>query len=340
MKLWTSIVKDVKLSAQSFYTYILLVFAAAFVVTVVFLIPEEYSQDTTMYVHVGSGGTEVEDILNELEAEEIPIVDSRDEIIENMKKDRSSIGLDISMVNEKMIMEFITQGYESERLIHILQAHVMGGAAIEEGQKPNSMITKLESSQPDIPVSKGMLPVFLVMESALMGFFMVAAYVFQDKEEGTIKAYAVSPATIWQYLLSKTAVFILFGWISGLLVTISIMGPDIQYLQFILLLTAASAFGTVLGLIAAGLFGSFTKAMNVIFVVAFVLGITVVSYYMPSFSPIYIKILPTYPMMFAFREVLFPTGNPGLVYTNILGFSAASAGLFLVACRIYKGRLV
>ncbi|NLG89163.1 MAG: ABC transporter permease [Clostridiaceae bacterium] len=340
MKLWALVVKDIKLSAKSNYTYIVLVFVIVFVVVAVFFVPDEFTNDPEVFVHAGTEGLLSGKIEKALDVDEVVFYGSRDEVISNMKKDRTSIGVDITTENGKMVIEFITQGYESERLKKILEAHVMGWAALETGYEPNSYVTVLESNNPDIPANKGMLPVFLVMESAFMGFFMIAAYVFQDKEEGTIKAYAVTPAKIWQYLLSKVLVFVLFGWVSGLLATIIIMGPGIRYLQFMLLLTSASIFGSMLGLIAAGLFTSFTKAMNVIFVVAFVLGITVIPYYMPSFSPVYIRILPTYPLLFAFREVLFPTGNTVLVYTNVLGYLAASAVLFYIANKLFEKKLV
>ena len=37
-----------------------------------------------------------------------------------------------------------------------------------------------------------------------MGFFIIAAYIFLDKKEGVIKAYAVTPSPVWKYLLSKS----------------------------------------------------------------------------------------------------------------------------------------
>lgn len=324
---------------KNYYTYILLIFVAVFVITAVFLVPEEFSNEPPLYVYVEDAGPFNDVIQKQLQGQENHHVASREGIIQKMAGNRSSVGLVISMENNIMIYEFITQGYESEKLMGIMEAHVMGWAAMEAGYPINSTITRLENDNPYIPVNKGMLPVFLVMESAFMGLFMVAAYIFQDKEDGTIRAYAVSPASMWQYLLSKVLVFVLFGWVSGLLATIFIMGPAIQYFPFMLLLTSASIFGTVLGLLVSGLFSSFTKAMTGIFSLVLILGVTVISYYMPAFSPIYVRVLPTYPMLFAFREVLFPTGNPVLVYTNVLGYLSASVVLFLIAVKFHEKKI-
>lgn len=339
MKLWASILKDIKLSAKNYYTYILLIFVAVFVVVAIFFVPGEFNNETSVYAYVEAKGPGSDMFLEQMRDEGMHMAQSREDILRNMEKDRSSIGLYIYQENDKMVMEFITQGYESDKLKEIMEAHMMGWAAMEAGYEPNSRVTVLESGNPSIPVNKGMLPIFLVMESAFMGLFMIAAYIYQDKEEGTIKAYAVTPATLWQYLLSKVVVFVLFGWISGLLVTVFIMGWDIQYLQFMLLLTVASIFGSVLGLVVSGLFDSFTKAMTGLFVLMFILGLSVISYYMPSFSPVYIRMLPAYPLLFAFREVLFPVGRADMVYTNILLYLAISAVLFYIAVKIHEKKL-
>lgn len=47
------------------------------------------------------------------------------------------------------------------------------------------------------------LPMYLLLNCAFMGLFIVAAYVFMDKEEGTIRALTVTPVTVRDYLASK-----------------------------------------------------------------------------------------------------------------------------------------
>ena len=44
-------------------------------------------------------------------------------------------------------------------------------------------------------------------------------------------------------------------------------------------------------------------------------------------------------MLFAFRETLYDVGNTGYIYTNVLGFSAASVILFLLANYRFKKTL-
>ena len=111
MKLWALVVKDIKLSAKSNYTYIVLVFVIVFVVVAVFFVPDEFTNDPEVFVHAGTEGLLSGKIEKALDVDEVVFYGSRDEVISNMKKDRTSIGVDITTENGKMVIEFITQGY-------------------------------------------------------------------------------------------------------------------------------------------------------------------------------------------------------------------------------------
>jgi hypothetical protein len=57
---------------------------------------------------------------------------------------------------------------------------------------------------------------------------------------------------------------------------------------------------------------------------------------MPSFSPIYIRILPSYPMLYAFRQVFLDRPDPTILYGTILLFAGLSVIIFLLANWRYK----
>ncbi len=42
-----------------------------------------------------------------------------------------------------------------------------------------------------------LIPAFVVLMGSMMGFFIVIAYVYLDKDEGVIRAFAVSPSAVW-----------------------------------------------------------------------------------------------------------------------------------------------
>lgn len=129
------------------------------------------------------------------------------------------------------------------------------------------------------------------------------------------------------------------GFITGLLTTIAIAGFKAHYLHLILLLIATNAFGSALGIYISSFYDTIIKAMGAMFMFIILLAFSTVSYYMPAFSPIYIKILPSYPMLFAFRETLLAEPKIGYIYGNIFLFSFLALVLFLLANKRFKKTL-
>jgi hypothetical protein len=70
-----------------------------------------------------------------------------------------------------------------------------------------------------------------------------------------------------------------------------------------------------------------------------ILAFASVSYYMPAFSPLIIRILPSYPMLFAFRETLFEVSNLRYIYTTAGGFALAAIVFFLLSNLRFKKTL-
>lgn len=184
-----------------------------------------------------------------------------------------------------------------------------------------------------------MLPVFLAMNAAFMGLFIIASYIFLDKAEGAVKAFAVSPAKVWHYLAGKMGVVAVTGLASGLLTVALVAGVHAHYPLFVVLLLATNAFGSAVGLFIASFFDDLSSAMGWVFGSVALLGLAAVSYYLPSFSPLAVRLLPSYPMLFAFRETLLAAPDAGLVWANVGGYSAGAFALFLLAERQYRRRM-
>ncbi|MCK4411354.1 hypothetical protein KAV67_03625, partial [Candidatus Bipolaricaulota bacterium] len=139
--------------------------------------------------------------------------------------------------------------------------------------------------------------------------------------------------------LSKMGVMLVSGLMSGLVATAFIAGLKAHYLHLILLLIACNAFGSALGLFIASFFDTMTKAMGWLYMSIIVLAFAAVSYYMPAFSPLVIRMLPSYPMLFAFRETLYEVSDLRYIYANVLGFSLAGVAFFLLSNWRFKKTL-
>ena len=139
-----------------------------------------------------------------------------------------------------------------------------------------------------------MLPIILTLNATFMGLFIIASYIFLDKDEGTIKALAVTPGYIWEYLLGKVGVIMVTGLASGFIVLIPLAGAKAHYIHFIPLLIMTNLFGSALGLFIASFFDTMAKAMGWLYGTIITLGFASISYYMPAFSPLVIRLLPSY----------------------------------------------
>ncbi|MFO7636479.1 MAG: ABC transporter permease [Clostridia bacterium] len=341
MKIWACVVKDIKMAFKNYYIYFTLGFAVVFVLLAAFVIPAEDSARGSFVLFIEDNAS-LGGLLDNLsgDMQDAKVVSSLEEMKAVMEGDRTAVGLHLAMGDDgKLAFNFLLQGYESEQMRNIIRTGVEANYARAMGAEVQVEMVTLAPMAEKIPGNLAFLPIFLVMESAFMGFFMAAAYLFIDKEEGTIKAFAVTPGKVWEYLLSKVIVFMLFGWASGFIVTLALMGTGVNYLQFAIMLMVYSIVGTMLGLILASFFKSINSAMIWIILAMVILSFSVVSYFAPAFSPWYIRILPTYYMLNGFKDVLFGTGtNPGIA-ANILAYALLSLVLFFVAERLQRNKL-
>lgn len=341
MKLWYTFLRDLKVSFRTYYIYIEIFIALLFVAIVIFVIPENYTTVQDTYILVEESSLR-EEILDRLSSEEgnLIVVESRDALNTSLEEDRSASGLVVTMADGKLNYEVVLQGYEGERVKNIVEIALLEVFKEEHPQYVDSTsVETMEARSEKLPIKVNMLPVFLLLNSSFVGLFIVAAYIFIDKEEGTIRALTVTPVRIRDYLLSKMGVLLIMGTITGLLTTLLIAGTNANYLHLIVLLIATNIFGTSLGLFIASLYDSLIKAMGGIILMMLTLAFASVSYYLPSFSPAFIKVLPSYPMIYAFREAFME--QPDLSYLYLVAAGSALLGIliFMLAVQRYKKTL-
>lgn len=342
MKLLYSFLKDMQLSLKSFYIYIELGFALVFVAVMLFAVPENFERKVTVYAHLDLEGPSQAMAKESLAQEgyEIVLLPSREDVEAKLADNRSSVGLAVTLEDGRIVYDYILQGYEDEKFKNIIKTSIEFGFAKEmPGYENVTTVTTLEANVERLSDRLNILPVFLALNAAFMGLFIIASYIFLDKDEGTIRAFAVTPAKVWHYLLSKMGVMLVSGLMSGLVATAFIAGLKAHYLHLILLLIACNAFGSALGLFIASFFDTITKAMGWLYMSIIVLAFAAVSYYTPAFSPLVIRMLPSYPMLFAFRETLYEVSDLRYIYANVLGFSLAGVAFFLLSNWRFKKTL-
>lgn len=218
--------------------------------------------------------------------------------------------------------KYYLQGYETDRMINLLSLIHNDKSTILQSQVNRQQVRDLGTSK-TLNNRENILPIFIAFAGSLMGIFIVMAYLFLDKDEGVIKAFAVTPSSVGVYLLSKTGVILTTVLISTSIITIPIMGFGVNYaLLYLFLIVTTFAFAE-LGLLMSSFYDTIEKAFGSLFLIMITLMLPVFPYIIPGFDPVFLRFFPTYPILQGFKDILLNTTDISYVLTY--------SGLFLIA---------
>jgi hypothetical protein len=259
-----------------------------------------------------------------------------------LERQPNKIGIIFSGSAEQPHFEILTQNTISEENIGLLRASLDQAVLDLRGQPGESVpVQVLRSPAPPPPFNLNLVPVMLVFEVVLLGFFIVAVMMFQEKQEGTLRAYRVTPAGALNYVLSKTGLFLVLSLLYGLPILLVGFGLRINYLLLILLVVLSSTLMTLFSLAVAVFFRNLSEWFFVGVAVLLVNSLPMLSYAFPSFAPTWLTLIPSYPAVFATRNVLFhgaglPEVTPTLVYLLALNAAALAAAYAAVRFKLLK----
>jgi len=251
---------------------------------------------------------------------------------------KSEIGVTAAMnARGKVSYKYYLQGYETDRLESLLYISHSKSPSVINAKKDRQVVRTLGVME-TLNNRENWVPIFIVYLGSLMGYFIVMAYIFYDKAEGVIRAFAVTPSAMWKYLISKIFVILTTVVVSSSVITIPVMGGQPNYLLFYIFLIITTFAMASLGLLIASFFDSIAKAFGVMYAIMIALMIPAFSYYIPSFDPLWLRFFPTYPMLQGFKDILL-NGDAGYVLTYSLVFLAGGLVLFVLADIRFKKTL-
>ena len=367
MKLWHSFVKEIILASRSFYFYIELFMAFIFLFLLLFVIPEQFDSKTDEYVHWGvnsaaydvlaeqaldadeDGDAEkveleygdelVPAVLYSTETKNIYVLDDQETAVNIADEERAFAAL-IHMDNHgELYYTYYLQGYETKRLrntylvFHNEATDIL--ADVFDGQD----VRALETEHILLTDRENVIPSFLTFNGSLMGLFIIASYIFLDKKEGVIKAYAVTASSVWQYLMSKVGVIMLTSTVTSFLIVIPVMGARPNYPLMLIFLLATGFAASALGLVLTSYYDNIQQAFGMLYILIIALMLPNIAYFIPSWNPTWMTFIPTYPMLEGFKEILLTNTNASYVLTASLGFLVAGVVLFLFANIRFKKTL-
>lgn len=288
------------------------------------------------YETIKSNGEEIRVTLYESEDQRRYLVKNEDDLLSLVESERA-IGATIGLDDDyKLTYTYYLQGYESERLQNLLLVIHNEDTQTLEDAFNNQDVRTLSTEYRVLNDRQNLLPIFLMMNGSLMGVFILAAYIFLDKQEGVIKAFAVTPSTIFTYLMSKSLLLMVTGVVTSLILTIPIMGATINYFWLLVFLLSTSFFAAALGLLIAAFNDNIMQAFGVIFVIVILLGLPAIAYSIPSWNPLWIKFLPSYPIVYGFKEIMINGNLMGFVLPASIGFIAGGALMFAYTNHRFK----
>ncbi len=326
--------QDLKVTLRNGFSYVVLILAAILVAVVDFAVPSEVKlTPTELFVDLTEGRV-FESVLRREGVEEARILRSREELTREVEKTRSGIGIVVEGDLENPRFTVIHQGTEAPENLNLLDATLEGLVRVMRGaESPTG--SDIEYLRPragatPVPFNKGLVPLIVVFEVVMFGFMVVAVMVFEEKQEGSIRAIRVSPARPLEYILSKASVNVLLALVYGALVVTFTVGPGVDYPRLFLLIGAAALLMTLVSLSVAVFFGNVSEFLFVAIVFMAVFSLPMVSYLLPSFAPAFVTWIPSFPVVFGVREILFPTGKEGFL-APMVGMVLAETAVFLAA---------
>ncbi|MEA2016731.1 MAG: ABC transporter permease [Actinomycetota bacterium] len=367
MKLLSSFKKELILVSRSFYFYVELGFALVILAVLLLAVPENFSTTATQYLYLDlpqaakemyvdtvlESEPGIESEMVEIEAdgkmydaqlittdeEEIYIVDS-EEAVRKLAYDKQNPGAVVGLDdNNQLNFKYYLQGYESTRLKNLISIMFNKDIGMLEEQIGSQEVRYLTTGFEPVSDRENTIPPIISFSSGLMGMFILASYIFLDKKEEVIKAYAVTASSVWQYLMSKIFVVSLTSVISGLIITMPVMGFRINYGLVLLLLLTTGFFSSSLGLLISSFYNDLMKAFGVIYLLMILFMVPAIAYFIPGWDPFWIKLIPTYPLMQGFKEIILSSGNIAYPLYASAGFLAGGIVLFAVTNIRFKKTL-
>jgi ABC-2 type transport system permease protein/fluoroquinolone transport system permease protein len=258
--------------------------------------------------------------------------------MEKIKSDPGTIGIIAEGTFENPTFTFAYYGDIPEKNLNLLRASME--FILDPQTDGEYSIEYLRPKSEPIPMNLFGVPVFIVFEVVLLGFLLSAVLIFQEKQEGSIRAYRVSPGGAALYLISKTFLFVVLSiFYGGVLVALS-FGGAVNYGKIILLVVLSSSFMTMLGIMVASFFSGLSDWFIVGLVILLANILPFFSYLMPGFAPEYIKWIPSYHLIFAMRELLFPTGGTGTFNTALTNLLWQNGLIFAASLFVVKRKLM
>lgn len=336
---WMLFCQDVTIALRNSLVWFMLFTALVMVLVIRFAIPEHWQPAQEIFWHDGSQEQLLAAALRETDPEDL-LVESPSALEEAVAAERGAMGIIYtgSIANPQITL--VTNGEISPQRQNMIQASLeQMFAGLTGKERPDYAVETLRPRAAAIPRNLSSVPVLLTFEVLITGFMLVAVLIFQEKQEGSIRAFRISPGTVTAYTLAKTLVFTLLGLVYGSILVLATIGIPENWALLLAAMAIGAALYTLLGITVAVFFSSLSEWFIPGLTILILNFLPIISYALPTFSPGFVTWIPSYHAAFGMAEILFPAGaslSPMFLYFGIGVTMTFALCCFLVTKKLMK----
>lgn len=277
--------------------------------TLVLFLPKQLKIHNEMILDLSQGTILATYLKSQGVGEGVVFIDEQ-EFNQQLEKQPNKVGVIFTGNLENPVFAFLINSQIPMENINLLKASLDRAILDLRGESGASIpVTFLRGVMQTPPLNLKIIPVALVFEVVLLGFFFVSVMMFQEKQEATLRAYRVTPGGTWNYILSKNLLFIVLSIAYGMPLLLVGFGLSINYALILVLVVMTASMMTLISLFIAVFFRNLSEWFFVGVAVLVINSLPSISYGVPSFSPAWMSWIPSYPAVFAVRDVLFNTAT-------------------------------
>lgn len=319
--------QDLTISLRNSLVWFMGFTALLMIVLVRFALPSDFQlEQQRMYWYDGTQENYLGAALEQMGLGDY-ILESPQALEEKVAQNPGAIGVIYQGSITHPRVTLITNGEISAQSLALVEASLeqIQAGLLGATDRRGFTIQTLNPGGKPIPPNMASVPILLTFEVLITGFMLVAVLMFQEKQEGSIRAYRISPGTTAAYIFSKTLVFTLLGLVYGTVFVLATMGLAVNWPALLAAMALGAAFYTLLGIALAVFFSNLSEWFVPGFALLVLNFLPIISYAVPTFSPRLLTLVPSYYAVFGFGEILFPTGASLLPMFAYLGI-----GIFVV----------
>lgn len=293
---------DLKLVLKNIFFWVLVGMLIAIIIVVNFLLPHTLPTTSPKIVTYG------------FETAEYQCAESIEQLNELLEKDKNMVGVILENGEYTVLANNLSEKQAAAATLPFLTP---------KENMTEIQFTQTENTATPPPFNKRCLPVFICFEAVIQGFLLAGVLMLNEKSGKIVRALQVSPISAVYYWIAKIFLFSIIGSFYALLMALFTVGFNFPVMPFILVSMVASALFTMLGMITAVFFRSINNWFMLASLILGVNMLTMFAYIFPSLTFPFMKVIPSYPFIFIYEQILFGSFK--------MTFDAAAIIVWLIA---------